>query len=281
MPAAEPLVEALGVSVRLGGHDILRRIDLAVRPGEVVSLIGPNGAGKTTLIRVLLGLLPPAEGSVRRRAGLVVGYLPQRVAVDAVLPLSVRRLLNLTRPVPEREAVRALEEAGVAYLMERSVHALSGGEMQRVLLARALLRNPGLLVLDEPIQNVDVTGQLEMYGIISRIREGRGCGILMVTHDLHVVMASTDRVVCLNRHVCCHGRPEDVSAHPEYLALFGPQAARNLAVYTHAHDHRHGPEGEVVPLRPNGEGRPAGHGPHLPHEHHDHHGRHPHGGGAR
>ena len=267
MPAPEPLVplvETLGVSVRLGGQEVLSRIDLAVRPSEVVSLIGPNGAGKTTLIRVLLGLLPPAEGSVRRRAGLVVGYLPQRVAVDAVLPLTVRRLLSLTRPVPEREAARALEEAGAAYLMDRSVHALSGGEMQRVLLARALLRDPGLLVLDEPIQNVDVTGQLEMYGIISRIREGRGCGILMVTHDLHVVMASTDRVVCLNRHVCCHGRPEDVSAHPEYLALFGPQAARNLAVYTHAHDHRHGPEGEVVPLRR--EGREGEHGPGSAHE---------------
>ncbi|MBI4252410.1 MAG: metal ABC transporter ATP-binding protein [Candidatus Tectomicrobia bacterium] len=277
MPAAEPLVEALEVSVRLGGQDILRRIDLAVRPGEVVSLIGPNGAGKTTLIRVLLGLLPPAEGSVRRRAGLVVGYLPQRVAVDAVLPLTVRRLLSLTRPVPEREAARALEEAGAAYLMDRSIHALSGGEMQRVLLARALLRNPGLLVLDEPIQNVDVTGQIEMYGIISRIREGRGCGILMVTHDLHVVMASTDRVICLNRHVCCHGRPEDVSGHPEYLALFGPQAARNLAVYTHAHDHRHGPEGEVVPLRPNGDPKEHDHHAREPHDHgHPHH-----GGGAR
>ena len=254
-PHDEPLVEARGVGVRLGGQSILHRIDLAVHPGEVVSLIGPNGAGKTTLIRALLGLLPPAEGSVRRKPGLVVGYLPQRVAVDPILPLTVRRLLSLPRPVPEREASRALDETGAAYLMDRSVHALSGGEMQRVLLARALLRGPHLLVLDEPVQNVDVTGQLEMYGLISRIRGERGCGILMVSHDLHVVMASTDRVVCLNRHICCHGRPEDVSAHPEYLALFGPQAARNLAVYTHAHDHRHGPEGEVVPLRPNGPAR--------------------------
>jgi zinc transport system ATP-binding protein len=273
MPAAEPLVEARGVGVRLGGQDILSHIDLAVGPGEIVSLIGPNGAGKTTLIRVLLGLLPPAEGLVRRRAGLVVGYLPQRVAVDAVLPLTVRRLLSLTRPVPGEEAARALEEAGAAYLMDRSVHALSGGEMQRVLLARALLRNPGLLALDEPIQNVDVAGQAEMYGLISRIRERRGCGILMVSHDLHVVMASADRVVCLNRHVCCHGRPEDVSGHPEYLALFGPQAARNLALYTHAHDHRHGPEGEVVPLRPDGEPKGHDHPTREPHGHgHPHHG---------
>ncbi|MEK6710515.1 MAG: metal ABC transporter ATP-binding protein [Nitrospinota bacterium] len=267
MAAADPLVplvEARGVGLRLGGQPILSHVDIEVRPGEIVSLIGPNGAGKTTLIRVLLGLLAPGEGSVRRRPGLVVGYLPQRVTVDPVLPLTVRRLLNLTRRAPGGEAARALEEAGAAYLMDRSVHALSGGEMQRVLLARALLRGPDLMVLDEPVQNVDVTGQIEMYGLIARIRERRGCGILLVSHDLHVVMASTDRVVCLNRHVCCHGRPEDVSVHPEYLALFGSQAARNLAVYTHAHDHRHGPEGEVVPLPPAGE--PGERGPGHAHE---------------
>jgi zinc transport system ATP-binding protein len=246
--AEAPLVAVEGVTVRLGGRDVLRRVSLSVGSAEIVTLVGPNGAGKTTLARVVLGLLAPSAGTVRRRPGLSIGYVPQRLAVDPVLPLTVRRLLSLTRRVPEAEARGALAETGAAALLDREVQHLSGGELQRVLLARALLRRPDLLVLDEPAQNVDFIGQAELYGLIGRLRERHGCAVLMISHDLHVVMSATDRVVCLNAHVCCAGAPEAVTRHPEYLALFGPRPAAQIAVYTHHHGHRHDVSGEVVPL---------------------------------
>ncbi len=248
-PVSDFLIEARGVRVRLGRNEILDGVEIAVHPGEIVSLIGPNGAGKTTLVRVLLGLLKPDAGMVRRRPGLAVGYLPQQAEFDPVLPLTVRRLLGLTRRGKREETEGALAEVGAADLADQGVHGLSGGELQRVLLARSLLCGPDLLVLDEPVQNVDVTGQVEFYDLISRIRDRRGCGVLMISHDLHLVMAATDRVVCINRHLCCSGKPEAVSRHPEYVALFGAGAAGGLAVYTHAHDHRHGLAGEVVPRK--------------------------------
>ena len=244
---AEPLVQASGVSFRFGRSLILDEVEISVRPGEIVTLIGPNGAGKTTLVRILLGLLRAQRGSVRRRPGLVVGYLPQQLHIDAILPMTVRRLLALTgRPAPG-EVRRVLDEVGAGRLADLDVHGLSGGEMRRVLLARALLRNPEFLVLDEPGQNVDIIGQAELYDLIARIRDRRGCGVLTISHDLHLVMASTDEVVCINQHLCCAGKPEAVSRHPEYMALFGPRAARSLAVYTHAHDHQHDLSGHVVP----------------------------------
>ncbi len=248
LPAAEPLIALRGVSVRFGGKEVVSHIDLTVAPGEIVTLIGPNGAGKTTLVRTMLGLLRPAEGQVHRRPGLRIGYVPQRVVVEPIMPLSVRRLMTLTRSSPPAEIRRRLEAVGTAHLIDRAVHDLSGGEMQRVLLARALLRDPHLLVLDEPAQNVDVVGQDELYELIGQIRRDQGCGILLISHDLHVVMAATDRVICLNHHVCCSGRPEDVSRHPDYLALFGERGARTLAIYPHDHHHEHDLSGEVIPL---------------------------------
>ncbi|MDP6619258.1 MAG: zinc ABC transporter ATP-binding protein ZnuC [Nitrospinota bacterium] len=242
---SDPLIEARGLDLHFGRQSVLSHVDVSVNPGEIVTLIGPNGAGKTTLVRILLGLVKPDAGTVRRRPGLVVGYLPQRFAIDPVVPLTVRRLLGLTRRASPEAMARVLDEVGADRLIDQSAPDLSGGELRRVLLARALLREPDLLVLDEPVQGVDVTGQLELYELISRIRARRGCGAFMVSHDLHVVMAATDRVICLNRHVCCSGRPETVSRHPEYEALFGA-AARNLAVYVHAHDHHHDLAGEVV-----------------------------------
>lgn len=258
------LVDGRGLRLSLGGHDILQGIDVSVRAGEIVTLIGPNGAGKSMLARALLGLVALDAGTVTRKPGLTVGYLPQRFAVDAVLPLTVRRLMSLTRPAALPQITAALEEVGAAHLLARQVHDLSGGELQRVLLARALLGDPDLLVLDEPIQGVDVTGQTELYGLIARLRDRHGCGILLISHDLHLVMAATDRVLCINHHLCCEGKPEAVSRDPAYLALFGAQGSQNLAVYTHAHDHSHDLAGGVV-----GEG----------HHHHDHdhdHGRHGH-----
>lgn len=251
--ALEPLIAARSIRVAYGPHVILDGIDISIAPGEIVTVIGPNGAGKTTLIRVLLGLLKPSSGTVERSTGVRVGYLPQRMQFDPVLPLPVNRLMNLTQHSSAVAVGAALAETGVAYLRGAQVGTLSGGELQRVLLARALLRDPDLLVLDEPVQGVDFAGEAALYELIGAIRARRGCGVLMISHDLHVVMAATDRIVCLNRHVCCAGTPEAVSRHPEYTRLFGRAAATALAVYTHHHDHRHGFSGEVVHLSPPGD----------------------------
>ena len=256
--AQPPLIAVTNLNFRIGETTILHNVDLKISAGEILTLIGPNGAGKTTLVRVLLGLLKPDSGEVRRKDGLSVGYLPQSFEVDPSLPLTVRRLLCLTQNPSLRQMEESLEEVGIGNLLDHRVQSLSGGECQRALLARALLRNPDLLVLDEPIQNVDINGQTELYRLIMKIRDDRGCGVLMISHDLHLVMAFTDFVVCLNRHVCCSGHPEAVSKHPEYLALFGKQAAESLAVYKHRHDHVHGPEGEILPIEPEEVQHPQG-----------------------
>jgi zinc transport system ATP-binding protein len=241
------LIEATGVTVRIGRHELLSGVDLEVSSGEILSLIGPNGAGKTTLVRVLLGVLSPGAGVVRRRPGLIVGYVPQRLHVDPTLPLAVDRFLGVGRGWRDGAPVSGvLAEVGAAHLERALIAELSGGEFQRVTLARALLREPDLLILDEPAQGVDFSGRLELYALIERLRDERGCGVVLVSHDLHVVMAATDRVVCLNRHVCCAGQPEAVSRHPEYLSLFGHRAAAGLAIYTHEHDHAHDLTGAVV-----------------------------------
>ncbi len=256
---APPLVDVAGMEMRLGGAAVLTDVDLRVGEREIVTLIGPNGSGKTTLVRVVLGLLTPRRGRVYLRPGVRVGYMPQRVVIDATLPITVGRFLALGTPGSRRRQDEVLEEVGASRVANNAIQSISGGELQRVLLARALLRDPELLVLDEPVQGVDVTGQREMFELIARIRDRRGCGVLMVSHDLHLVMAATDTVVCLNRHVCCSGHPEAVSRHPAYLALFGPFADDGLAVYTHRHDHRHGTGGEVTPVAP-GEDPPDGAG---------------------
>lgn len=245
---AEPLLRLDRIVQSFAGRRVLDQVSLTVASGEIVTLIGPNGAGKTTLARIVLGLQKPDEGDIRRRPGLSIGYVPQKVSIDPVLPLTVRRLMSLTHRCSDAAARAGLEEAGAGHLLKREVQTLSGGELQRVLLARALVRDPDLLVLDEPTQNVDFTGQADLYRLIARIRDRRGCGVLMISHDLHVVMAATDRVICLHHHVCCEGTPELVVEHPSYRALFGPRAAAELAVYRHAHGHGHDLAGEVVPL---------------------------------
>ncbi|MFW3166806.1 zinc ABC transporter ATP-binding protein ZnuC [Pseudomonas syringae pv. syringae] len=242
---SDALIRLEKVAVTLSGQNVLDDIQLSVKPGEIVTLIGPNGAGKTTLVRAVLGLLKPDSGSVWRKPKLRVGYMPQKLRVDQTLPLSVLRFLRLVPGVDRTAAASALEEVGAGKVIDSPIQGISGGEMQRVLLARALLRKPELLVLDEPVQGVDVAGQAELYSLITRLRDRHQCGVLMVSHDLHLVMSTTDQVVCLNRHVCCSGHPEQVSHDPAFVELFGNNA-QSLAIYHHHHDHAHDLHGAVV-----------------------------------
>jgi zinc transport system ATP-binding protein len=244
----DALVSARGVALTRAGRAILQDIDIDIRPREIMTLIGPNGAGKTTLVRVLLGLQPPDTGRILRRTGLVVGYAPQRFEVDRAIPLTVERFVRLGRSAGEEEIARVLGQVGAETLAERQLSELSGGELQRVVLARALIRSPQLLVLDEPVRGVDYAGEAELYTLIGRLRSEDGFGVLLVSHDLHVVMAQSDRVICLNRHVCCSGVPQSVAQHPEYARLFGAQAARAFGLYQHEHDHSHDLAGEPRPV---------------------------------
>ncbi|EKF20032.1 metal ABC transporter ATP-binding protein [Nitratireductor pacificus] len=240
-----PLVEMHNAGVFRAGRWLVRGVDLSVRRGEIVTLIGPNGSGKSTTAKTAIGVIRPDEGHVHRAPRLRVGYVPQKVALDWTLPLSVARLMTLTGPAEPAAMRAALEAAGVAHLADRQVQGLSGGEFQRALLARALLREPDLLVLDEPVQGVDFTGEVALYELIRDIRDRTGCGILMISHDLHIVMADTDTVICLNGHVCCRGEPQSVMGSPEYRKLFGARAAEALALYRHHHDHTHLADGRV------------------------------------
>ncbi len=241
------LLSASGLGYAVRGHQILEAVSLELHQDEIVTLIGPNGAGKTSLVRILLGLKKASCGEIYTRPGLKIGYVPQKLHIDPVLPLRVRDFLLTAGRFDQAQLGRALEEVGMQHLLTTAVQALSGGEFQRVLLARALLHQPDVLVLDEPAQGVDIIGQQALYQTIKRIRERHACGILMVSHDLHLVMASADQVICLNKHICCTGHPDDVSAHPEYLKIFG-QAMEGLAPYSHHHDHSHDAHGNVVPL---------------------------------
>ena len=238
-PHSEQLVSVHDIDVIISGKKILDRAHLDINAGEIVTLIGPNGAGKTTLVKVVLGLLKPTSGHVERRSNLRIGYVPQQFSIDPLIPLTVYRLMTLSVKANRSQVSEALASTGVTHLIDNSVATLSGGEQQRVLLARALLRKPDLLILDEPVQGVDFSGQVAIYQLIGEIRSTLNCGILMISHDLHIVMAESDRIICLNGHVCCEGHPEDVSKDPEYVKMFGDSGAQTLGIYSHVHDHTH------------------------------------------
>ncbi|MGD9888624.1 MAG: ATP-binding cassette domain-containing protein [Halothiobacillaceae bacterium] len=239
------LLRAQDISVQRTGRFLLNAVSLSLYPRKIVTLVGPNGAGKTTLVSVLLGLMEADAGHIERREGLVIGYVPQRFAVPPSLPMDVDGFLRLAGASSFAQRQAVLARLGAEDLQRAPLRALSGGELQRVLLARALLRKPDLLVLDEPAQGLDVHGQQELYALVASLRDETGCGVLMVSHDLHLVMAATDQVVCLEQHVCCMGTPEAISQHPEYLRMFGTDL-REFAVYQHHHDHVHDLHGNVI-----------------------------------
>lgn len=234
-----PLIATEALTLRHGGVTALSRVDFAIRPGEIVTLVGPNGSGKTSFLRALAGTLPPASGRILRREGLRMGYVPQSLALDPTLPMTVDRFLRLAGERSRSVRDAALARAGAEGLSERQMSALSGGQFQRALLAHALLRRPDLLLLDEPTQGLDQPGAAAFYRLVAELRDELGCAVLMVSHDLHVVMSASDRVICLNGHVCCEGAPTVVAAAPEYRALFGMGTGGALALYRHEHDHAH------------------------------------------
>jgi len=283
----EPLIDLKGAGVYRDGRWLVRNVDLTIHRGEIVTLIGPNGAGKSTTAKMALHILKPDEGEIRHLKGLRIGYVPQKINIDRTMPLSVERLMTLAGPLPQAEIVRALDAVGITHLLKAEITNLSGGEFQRALMARALARKPDIMVLDEPVQGVDFSGEAALYELIAKLRDDTGCGVLLISHDLHLVMAATDRVICLNGHVCCSGTPSDVTASPEYLRLFGSRAAGSfaagsfaggplavgpLALYEHHHDHTHLPDGRVL----HADGTVTDHchaedGHHHDGEHHHHH----------
>jgi zinc transport system ATP-binding protein len=240
------LVRLQGLCVRLGGHTVLHHVDFAIKPGEIVTIVGPNGSGKSTMLRAIIGALSPVSGTITRKPGLRVGYVPQKLHIDPTLPLTVRRFLDLPKRVSEAQADAALTEAGAGALATRQMADLSGGQFQRVLLARALLNAPELLILDEATQGLDQPGSAAFYQTIADLRDQLGCAVLMVSHELHVVMAASDRVICLNGHICCEGAPEHVASAPEYRALFGTGTGGALALYRHEHSHSHDHDHEIA-----------------------------------
>lgn len=237
--SAMSLITTHGMAVRYDGAEVLHGVDFAIETNEIVTVVGPNGSGKSTFLRALLGVVKPASGEVWRKPGLRIGYVPQKLAIDATLPLTVARFLSLPTRQSKPVIARVLQRIGADGLQGQQIATLSGGQLQRVLLARALLAAPEILILDEPTQGLDQPGTADFYRLIEQLRQEIGCAVLMVSHDLHVVMSASDRVICLNGHICCEGMPQVVREAPEYRALFGQGTGGALALYQHEHDHNH------------------------------------------
>ena len=238
------LVKLNNVGIQQNEKWLVKGVSLEVEKGKIVTLIGPNGSGKSTTAKIALGIYKNIEGNVEKFTNNV-GYVPQKISIDWTLPLRVKDFMVLTDDIKDELLDEALSLTGVIHLKEKNLGNLSGGEFQRVLLARAISKKPELLVLDEPVQGVDFTGEIALYELIKKISEKLNCGILLISHDLHTVMSATDHVVCLNGHVCCSGSPKDVARNNEYKALFGEQASQTLSIYEHKHDHEHSIDGKI------------------------------------
>ena len=238
------LVKLKSAGYQLHNKFLVEGVSLEVQKGKIVTLIGPNGSGKSTTAKIALGIYKNIEGEVEKYTDKI-GYVPQKISIDWTLPIRVNDFMVLTDNISNEQIDEALSLTGVLHLKNKNLGNLSGGEFQRVLLARAISKKPELLVLDEPVQGVDFTGEIALYQLIKKISEELNCGILLISHDLHTVMSATDHVVCLNGHVCCSGSPSDVARNNEYKTLFGEQASQILSVYEHNHDHEHSHEGDI------------------------------------
>jgi zinc transport system ATP-binding protein len=240
------LVTAKNLDLAYGKRTVLRGVNLEISAGEIVTIVGPNGSGKTSLLRAIIGATTPRAGQVERKPGLKIGYVPQRLHIDQTLPMTVGRFLRLTDRVSRQTCNAALVNAGVPNLLDRQMSELSGGQFQRVMLARALIGSPDILLLDEATQGLDQPGSAAFYRQIEIVNKTSGCAVLMISHDLHVVMSASDRVICLNGHICCQGTPAVVASAPEYRALFGAGTGGALALYRHDHDHHHDPKQQTA-----------------------------------
>tara|TARA_Y100001958_G_C21227005_1_gene552496 strand:+ start:487 stop:1239 length:753 start_codon:yes stop_codon:yes gene_type:complete len=239
------LIKLNNCGVKRNNKWLVRGVSLNVNKGQIVTLIGPNGSGKSTTAKIALGILKPDEGSNTISQNIKISYVPQKISIDWSLPLRVIDFMNITKKFAKNEIEEALSLTGIKKLIFRDVKNLSGGEFQRLLMARAIAKNPDFLVLDEPVQGVDYPGEIALYKIIQEIVKNLNCGILLISHNLHVVMSQTDHVICLNGHVCCSGAPKSIVKEPEYIKLFGDNMDPTLAFYQHEHDHQHLPDGSV------------------------------------
>ena len=238
------LVKLTEVGLKQRNKWLVKGVSLIVERGKIVTLIGPNGSGKSTTAKIAIGLHNNIEGNVEKFTDKI-GYVPQKISIDWTLPLKVNDFMVLTDELDEEKINEALKLTGADHLKNQNLGNLSGGEFQRVLLARAVSKKPDLLVLDEPVQGVDFTGEIALYKLIKEIADKLNCGILLISHDLHTVMTATDHVICLNGHVCCSGTPKDVAMNNEYKLLFGEQASQTLSIYEHKHDHVHSNDGDI------------------------------------
>lgn len=227
------------VSLTINNQQILKNINLELRSGQITTLIGPNGGGKTCIARILARILKPTEGEVFIENLSKIGYMPQKFAIEKTIPLRVTDFLNLGDGQDKNILEKAIKRLDIENILEKSIHKISGGELQKILFAKTLSANPDILILDEPASYMDVGAEAEFYRIIEELKEENNCAILIISHDLHIVMQTTNQVVCINRHICCEGTPEIISDHPEYLSLFGKHKIDNIAIYSHHHDHKH------------------------------------------
>ncbi|MEG8098932.1 ATP-binding cassette domain-containing protein [Candidatus Liberibacter brunswickensis] len=235
--SSTPLIILNDISVNKNGRKVLIDINFAIKPGKIVTLIGPNGSGKSTIAKLITGTINPTTGTITRNPKLIIGYVPQKVILENTLPLSLMRFMTLSISSSEHDVLQILDKVNLTGKHNRNVVELSGGEFQRALLAKALLRKPNLLVLDEPLQGIDFPGELALYELITSIRKSTGCGILLISHNLNMVMASTDIVICLNNKICYQGPPQTIKDNPEYIRLFGSRATEILAIHNHKYDH--------------------------------------------